>query len=101
MLGWDSADSFFPMSREVQIYCPKCQWEPLPSSRWCCTGSCGCVWNTFDTGGVCPECGRAWEETQCLSCHQRSAHSDWYHHFGDDPVAEVVKIEEPDVVKVD
>lgn len=67
--------------REVKIYCPKCRWEPEQSSRWQCT--CLCTWNTFDTGGVCPDCGKAWETTQCLSlpCHRHSPHRDWYHEF--------------------
>ncbi len=63
--------------REVKIFCPKCQWVPSPSSRWICR--CGCVWNTFETAGVCPQCGKNWEDTQCLSCHAWSPHVDWYH----------------------
>ena len=65
--------------REIKIYCPKCQWEPTPSSRWQCV--CRCVWNTFDTGGVCPDCGKAWEETACPACHRFSPHRSWYHEF--------------------
>ena len=70
--------------REVKIYCPKCAWEPQPSSRWWCgqsSGGCGWSWNTFDTGGVCPECGKAWEETACPECHCWSTHRAWYHEF--------------------
>ena len=70
--------------REVRIYCPKCEWESQPSSRWWCgtrTGGCGCEWNTFDTAGVCPDCGRVWEETACLACRRMSAHRAWYHEF--------------------
>ncbi|RYD75769.1 MAG: hypothetical protein EOP84_17795 [Verrucomicrobiaceae bacterium] len=66
-------------SREVKIYCPKCEWEPRQSSQWMC--QCRHCWNTFDTGGVCPKCGKVWTETQCLACHKWSAHSDWYHEF--------------------
>lgn len=78
--------------REIKIYCPKCQWEPEESSRWECT--CRCVWNTFDTGGVCPDCGKAWEATQCLSlaCLRRSPHRDWYHEFSTE-TAEAVREE--------
>jgi hypothetical protein len=36
------------------------------------------VWNTFDTRGVCPACGREWSETQCLRCKAWSRHEDWY-----------------------
>ena len=73
------ADVFSMASREVKIYCPKCEWKPLDSSRWMCT--CLHVWNTFDTGGACPSCGRVWTETQCLACHRWSLHADWYHEF--------------------
>jgi len=55
---------------------------PVSSSRWMC--SCGCVWNTFETGGVCPDCGKAWTDTQCLACHGWSRHQAWYHDFVDD-----------------
>ncbi len=62
--------------REIKILCPECHWKPRQSSRWSC--SCGCAWNTFDTGGVCPKCGQAWADTQCLACHEWSPHRQWY-----------------------
>lgn len=68
-------------SREIKIYCPKCQWEPLQTSRWFCT--CGRSWNTFDTGGVCPKCSKVWDDTACLACTRWSRHRDWYHDFID------------------
>jgi len=37
-----------------RIRCPLCSWSPRKDDRWFCT--CGCEWNTFDTGGVCPAC---------------------------------------------
>jgi hypothetical protein len=61
---------------EGHIQCPKCHWKPGKHDRWMC--SCRHVWNTFDTGGVCPACLKQWMETQCLACHKFSAHSDWY-----------------------
>ena len=59
-----------------RIRCPLCGWTPSASDRWVCT--CGHVWNTFDTGGVCPACLYQWTETCCLQCHKWSPHSDWY-----------------------
>lgn len=59
-----------------RIRCPKCGWLPRKEDRWACT--CGHVWNTFDTGGVCPGCLYQWMETKCLSCKKWSPHSDWY-----------------------
>jgi predicted amidophosphoribosyltransferase len=66
-------------TREIKILCPECHWKPRQSSRWSCT--CGCAWNTFDTGGVCPRCGQAWEETQCPSCSAWSPHRMWYREY--------------------
>jgi len=59
-----------------RIRCPICSWQPDKSSQWMC--SCGHVWNTFDTGGVCPECLLRWAYTACLICGSWSPHSDWY-----------------------
>jgi hypothetical protein len=60
----------------LRIRCPRCAWQPRPHDRWSCL--CGHEWNTFDTGGVCPECGKLWEQTQCLRCHEWSRHDTWY-----------------------
>lgn len=59
-----------------RIRCPKCNWSPRPGDLWSC--KCGHQWNTFDTGGVCPNCLYQRTVTQCLACHEISAHSDWY-----------------------
>ena len=65
-------------SDEPRIRCPKCQWTPSAEDRWSC--KCGFLWNTFDTGGVCPRCMFQWRITQCLRCLEMSPHSDWYTH---------------------
>lgn len=59
-----------------KIRCPKCGYRPKRSDRWSCT--CGHMWNTFDTRGVCPGCDAKWRDTACPSCHQWSLHEDWY-----------------------
>ena len=59
-----------------RIRCPSCGWEPGRHDRWACT--CLHLWNTFDTGGVCPACGREWAETQCPRCNSWSRHLEWY-----------------------
>jgi hypothetical protein len=64
---------------DLEIYCPKCEWEPPANAQWSCT--CGHAWNTFDTHGRCPECGTVWRETQCLQCRAWSPHHDWYHNL--------------------
>jgi hypothetical protein len=65
-----------PATGGPRIRCPRCAWEPERSDTWMC--SCLHVWNTFETLGVCPGCGREWEETQCRRCHEWSRHADWY-----------------------
>jgi len=62
--------------RKPKIRCPRCAWEPRSEDRWEC--SCGFIWNTFDTRGLCPACDHQWEETQCLRCREWSLHEDWY-----------------------
>lgn len=59
-----------------RIRCPRCGWEPGRDDRWACT--CLHAWNTFETGGVCPACGRSWSETQCPRCGAWSRHEEWY-----------------------
>lgn len=75
----------------MEIYCPKCEWEPPPDARWRC--SCGHRWHTFDTQGQCPECGKVWQKTQCLACSEWSPHHDWYHDLPGVDLEEVLEEE--------
>jgi hypothetical protein len=59
-----------------EIRCPLCGWTPTAEDLWTCR--CSHSWNTFDTGGVCPNCLYRWTNTQCLACQGWSPHSDWY-----------------------
>src|SRR5690242_12400308 len=63
--------------RGRRIRCPRCGWVPRRESRWWCS-PCGTAWNTFETRGLCPGCGKQWEHTACLRCGQWSRHADWY-----------------------
>jgi hypothetical protein len=58
------------------IRCPRCKWTPRRENLWTC--DCGHQWNTFDTRGLCPGCGRQWEITMCFQCGEMSPHSEWY-----------------------
>jgi hypothetical protein len=60
----------------ARIRCPQCEWVPDAGCLWMC--KCGHVWNTFATGGLCPECNFRWEWTQCQICQERPPHKDWY-----------------------
>jgi hypothetical protein len=74
--GVKQEDRLDDLSGGGRIRCPKCSWQPRKFDRWACR--CGCVWNTFDTGGRCPDCGMQWHHTMCLRCHEWSRHEDWY-----------------------
>lgn len=54
---------------------------PQLSDRWMCSPPCGCVWTTFEACGVRTQCGRNWEDTQCLACHRWLRHAESYHEF--------------------
>lgn len=74
--GRESQDVIDAMVRDAdrdrarRIRCPKCGYSPRKHDRWVCT--CGCVWNTFDTRGKCPECSLQWKDTACPRCEQWS-----------------------------
>jgi hypothetical protein len=67
----------YPEQTGAAQRCPQCGWETDPSEEWLC-GKCGCLWNTFETGGRCPLCQYQWKETTCNSCGESSPHEDWY-----------------------
>ena len=67
----------------MEIFCPRCEYVPKRADVWSCEAACGCEWHTFDTHGECPNCGKIWEETQCLSCQLWSPHKEWYHETVD------------------
>jgi DNA-directed RNA polymerase subunit RPC12/RpoP len=71
----------------MKIRCPRCEWQPRPSDRWCCIdvehpeyfhAGCGTMWNTFSTHGRCPGCSHQWRWTSCFVCDTWSPHEDWY-----------------------
>jgi hypothetical protein len=63
------------------ISCPKCGWEPNENCLWICD-ECRTKWNTFETHGKCPGCGKVFIDTQCIrrkgGCGQMSLNVDWY-----------------------
>jgi predicted amidophosphoribosyltransferase len=63
----------------MQIYCPLCEYHPVPADLWACMPGCGTLWHTFDTHGRCPGCQKQWRETNCPACARWSPHEDWYH----------------------
>jgi hypothetical protein len=88
---WDQKIFTIPKDDEgkssERIRCPRCEWQPAPTSTWCCHvegspeppfSACGTIWNTFDTHGRCPGCSHQWTWTSCLRCGEFSLHEDWY-----------------------
>jgi hypothetical protein len=86
------------VKREAEIYCPKCSWCPSATDRWVCNPSCGTVWNTFWTRGLCPGCGHQWQDTACLRCRKWSPHESWYHYpDGQDESTDEQEIEREEI----
>ena len=83
----------------TKIACPKCNWEPDGGAHWMC--SCGHQWNTFETSGRCPRCGKNWEYTQCIphrgGCPDWSLHIDWYRDLDDWLQEEVENLKQENV----
>lgn len=77
---------------EQKIACPRCAWEPRAYHTWIC--SCFHTWNTFDTGGRCPNCRKQWEHTHCPSCQEWSPHLDWYWDLDDELEDALAEVEE-------
>jgi NMD protein affecting ribosome stability and mRNA decay len=74
--------------KQIRVSCPKCGWAPDGGIYWMCS-DCKTKWNTFDTRGRCPGCGRSYQVTSCpkkIGCGQISPHEEWY---------EEIEIEKP------
>jgi predicted RNA-binding Zn-ribbon protein involved in translation (DUF1610 family) len=56
--------------------CPACGWVPFALPAWKCK-ECGFSWDTFATGGVCPQCGHRHDETACVRCRRISPNRSW------------------------
>jgi len=65
----------------ANVSCPICGWEPSEGDIWVCD-LCRTRWNTFETHGKCPGCGKQFIDTQCSrsrgGCGQMSLNAEWY-----------------------
>ena len=57
--------------------CPRCGRKAPNKDAWQCD-KCMKKFNTFITHGVCPNCGKVFQTTQCGKCKNWSRHEDWY-----------------------
>jgi len=62
--------------RRQGFACPSCKTAPPIGLYWRCN-KCATQFDTFQTGGVCPQCSARFEKTTCLDCRQSNAIADW------------------------
>ena len=56
--------------------CPNCKTLPPQGAFWVC-GKCRKPFDTFETQGVCPNCGIQYAATSCLECGSLQPFSEW------------------------
>jgi len=62
--------------RRSGFACPVCSEAPPVGQLWGC-GKCRTRFDTFETGGVCPNCGAAYGVTTCPSCGSSRPIQEW------------------------
>jgi Zn-dependent protease len=62
--------------RRQGFACPSCRTAPPIGPIWRCN-KCQTQFDTFQTGGVCPQCSARFEKTTCLDCHQSNPIPAW------------------------
>ncbi len=62
--------------RRQGFACPSCRTAPPIGNIWRCN-KCATQFDTFQTGGVCPQCSARFEKTTCLDCRQSNPIADW------------------------
>ncbi len=56
--------------------CPDCKLAPPRGAFWGC-GKCRKAFDTFETQGVCPNCGTQFAATSCPECGSLRPMSEW------------------------
>jgi len=56
--------------------CPTCNTAPPIGNYWKCS-QCQQPFDTFQTQGACPSCGRQFPVTACLDCHRAHPMNEW------------------------
>ncbi|MGA8740893.1 MAG: site-2 protease family protein [Terracidiphilus sp.] len=62
--------------RRQGFACPSCRTAPPLGPVWRCN-KCNSSFDTFQTGGVCPQCSARFEKTTCLDCRHQAPLSEW------------------------
>jgi Zn-dependent protease len=64
------------MPRRDGFACPVCKTTPLQGALWVC-GKCRKPFDTFQTQGICPNCGVQYAATSCPECGSLQPFSEW------------------------
>jgi Zn-dependent protease len=62
--------------RRPDARCPACRKNPTIGPFWNCP-RCANMFDTFTYGGMCPRCGTAFQQIQCLDCGKNNPISVW------------------------
>jgi Zn-dependent protease len=68
--------NFAKLPRRENFSCPHCKTSPPMGEYWRCS-KCGQPFDTFQTGGVCPNCRSHFDVTRCLDCGTVSPIHEW------------------------
>ena len=64
------------LPRRQGFACPSCRTAPPVGPFWSCN-QCKTRFDTFETGGVCPQCSARFTTTTCLDCRRASPMAEW------------------------
>jgi Zn-dependent protease len=64
------------LPRRKEFACPSCQTAPLIGMHWKCA-RCGQIFDTFQTGAVCPQCAAQYPVTGCGNCGKWYPINEW------------------------
>jgi Zn-dependent protease len=68
------------LPRHENFKCPSCRESPPAIPGWGC--ECGAHFDTFATGGACPQCGREFKVTMCPHCGRAFPFQQWLFEAG-------------------
>lgn len=77
--GFKSAQALRKLERIPRrqgFACPSCKTSPPIGPFWKCN-QCGTGFDTFETGGVCPQCSARFATTSCLDCRRPAPIAEW------------------------
>ena len=67
---------FAKLPRREGFSCPACKTAPPVGEFWKCA-QCRQAFDTFQSGGICPHCGKRFDVTRCLDCGAAHPMSEW------------------------